>query len=69
MATSNPRLRWTCKSTGTLAEELQRQNHPVSDGRVAALLKAAGYSLQANRKTREGSSHADRNAQFEHISS
>jgi hypothetical protein len=61
-------LRWTCKSTGTLAEELQRQNHPVSDRSVAGLLKAAGYSLQANRKTREGSSHADRNAQFEYIS-
>ena len=61
-------LRWTCKSTRTLAEELQRQNHPVSDRTVAALLKAAGYSLQANRKTREGSSHADRNAQFEYIS-
>ena len=60
-------LRWTCKSTGTLAEELRRQNHPVSDRTVAALLKAAGYSLQANRKTREGSSHEDRNAQFEHI--
>jgi hypothetical protein len=60
-------LRWTCKSTRTLAEELQRQNHPVSDRTVAALLKAAGYSLQANRKTREGSSHEDRNAQFEHI--
>ncbi len=60
-------LRWTCKSTRTLAEELQRQNHPVSDRTVAALLKAAGYSLQANRKTREGSSHEDRNAQFEYI--
>ena len=60
-------LRWTCKSTATLAEELQRQNHSVSDRTVAALLKAAGYSLQANRKTREGSSHEDRNAQFEHI--
>jgi len=60
-------LRWTCKSTGTLADELGRQNHPVSDRTVAALLKAAGYSLQANRKTREGSSHADRNAQFEYI--
>jgi hypothetical protein len=60
-------LRWTCKSTGTLAEELQRQDHPVSDRTVATLLKAAGYSLQANRKTREGSSHEDRNAQFEHI--
>jgi hypothetical protein len=60
-------LRWTCKSTGTLAEELHRQHHPVSDRTVATLLKAAGYSLQANRKTREGSSHEDRNAQFEHI--
>jgi len=60
-------LRWTCKSTRTLARELHRQDHPVSDRTVAALLKAAGYSLQANRKTREGSSHADRNAQFEHI--
>jgi hypothetical protein len=61
-------LRWTCKSTRTLARELQRQNHPVSDRTVAAMLKASGYSLQANRKTRQGSSHADRNAQFEHIS-
>jgi hypothetical protein len=60
-------LRWTCKSTRTLADELCRQNHPVSDRTVAALLKAAGYSLQANRKTREGSSHEDRNAQFEYI--
>ncbi len=60
-------LRWTCKSTATLAEELQRQSHPVSDRTVAALLKEAGYSLQANRKTREGASHEDRNAQFEHI--
>lgn len=60
-------LRWTCKSTGTLADELRRQQHPVSDRTVAALLKASGYSLQANRKTREGSAHADRNAQFEHI--
>ena len=61
-------LRWTCKSTGKLAEELRGQNHSVSDRTVAALLKAAGYSLQANRKTREGSSHEDRNAQFEYIS-
>ena len=60
-------LRWTCKSTAKLAEELTRQNHPVSDRTVAALLKQAGYSLQANRKTREGSSHPDRNAQFEYI--
>jgi hypothetical protein len=60
-------LRWTCKSTAKLAEELTRQNHPVSDRTVALLLKRNGYSLQANRKTREGSSHPDRNAQFEYI--
>jgi hypothetical protein len=60
-------LRWTCKSTRRLAEELTRQNHPVSDRTVAALLCAAGYSLQANRKTREGKDHPDRNAQFEYI--
>ena len=61
-------LRWTCKSTRKLAEELCRQGHPVSDRTVASLLYAAGYSLQANRKTREGKNHPDRNAQFEHIS-
>jgi len=61
-------LRWTCKSTRTLALELQRQKPPVSDRTVAALLKAAGYSLQANRKTREGTRHGDRNAQFEYLS-
>jgi Rhodopirellula transposase DDE domain len=60
-------LRWTCKSTAKLAEELTQENHPVTDRTVARLLKQAGYSLQANRKTREGSSHPDRNAQFEYI--
>ncbi|MBV8611101.1 MAG: ISAzo13 family transposase [Singulisphaera sp.] len=60
-------LRWTCKSTSKLAEELQHQDHAVSDRTVAHLLKPAGYSLQANRKTREGASHPDRNAQFEYI--
>jgi hypothetical protein len=60
-------LRWTCKSTRKLAEELTREDHPVTDRTVAALLKQAGYSLQANRKTREGSDHPDRNAQFEFI--
>jgi Rhodopirellula transposase DDE domain len=60
-------LRWTCKSTRRLAEELTRQDHPVGPRTVAALLHAAGYSLQANRKTREGSRHPDRNAQFEFI--
>lgn len=60
-------LRWTCKSTAKLAVELTRQQHPVSDRTVAALLIRAGYSLQANRKTREGESHPDRNAQFEYL--
>jgi DDE family transposase len=61
-------LRWTCKSTRRLATELCRQNHPVSPGTVAQILREAGYSLQANRKTREGENHPDRNAQFEYIS-
>lgn len=60
-------LRWTCKSTAQLAEELTRQNHSITDRTVAMLLKQSGYSLQANRKMREGSSHPDRNAQFEYI--
>jgi Rhodopirellula transposase DDE domain len=60
-------LRWTCKSTAKLAEELTRLHHPVSDRTVALLLKQGGYSLQANRKMQEGKSHPDRNAQFEYI--
>ena len=60
-------LRWTCKSTRTLAGELTAQGFPVCDRTVAALLRAADYSLQANRKTREGNAHADRDAQFRHI--
>jgi len=60
-------LRWTCKSTRRLAEELARQDHRVGPRTVAALLHAAGYSLQANRKTREGIAHPDRDAQFEFI--
>ena len=60
-------LRWTCKSTRRLAEELRRQGHRVSAGTVAHILVEAGYSLQANRKTREGGTHPDRNAQFEYI--
>ena len=60
-------LLWTCKSTAKLAAELRREEHEVSERTVAAMLKAAGYSLQANRKTKEGASHPDRNAQFEHI--
>jgi transposase len=62
-------LRWTCKSTYTLSRELTKQGHPVSARTVGRLLRAAGYSLQGNRKTKEGGSHPDRNAQFEHINS
>jgi hypothetical protein len=60
-------LRWTCKSTRKLAAELQARGHQVGDRTVARLLKDANYSLQANRKTREGGSHPDRNAQFAQI--
>ena len=62
-------LRWTCKSTRKLAKELTDQGHPVSRTQVANLLRQQGYSLQANRKTVEGASHPDRNAQFEYINS
>lgn len=60
-------LRWTCKSTRRLAAELTRQGHRVGYRTVAWLLHEAGYHLQANRKTREGNQHPDRNAQFEFI--
>ena len=60
-------LRWTCKSVRTLAAELTRQGHQVSYQTVSEVLQQSGYSLQANRKTREGTAHPDRNAQFEHI--
>ena len=60
-------LRWTCKSVRTLASELTRQGHPVSHQTVSEVLQQSGYSLQVNRKTREGAGHPDRNAQFEHI--
>ena len=60
-------LRWTCKSTTHLAEELSRMGHRVSPRTVGRLLNGDGYSLQSNRKTKEGESHPDRNAQFEFI--
>ena len=60
-------LRWTCKSTRQLAAALEGQGHHVSYRTVAALLHALDYSLQGLRKTREGGTHPDRNAQFEHI--
>jgi hypothetical protein len=60
-------LRWTCKSTAQLADALTHHRHPVSPRTIATLLKDAGYSLQANRKTREGPSHPDRDAQFRYL--
>ncbi len=60
-------LRWTCKSVRQLTAELKRLKHEVSHQVVADLLHELGYSLQANRKTKEGTDHPDRNAQFEHL--
>lgn len=60
-------LRWTSKSAVKLAEALREMGHEVVDRTVLRLLKAKGYSLQANRKTREGTQHPDRDAQFQHI--
>jgi transposase len=60
-------LRWTCKSLVNLADELSQQGFVVSHTTVGHLLKQSGYSLQANRKTREGKDHPDRDAQFAHI--
>ena len=60
-------LRWTCKSLMQLARELSEQGHAISHVSVGALLKDMGYSLQGNRKTLQGASHPDRNAQFEFI--
>ncbi len=61
-------LRWTCKSVRQLARELKRTGHRTSHRMVAELLHQMDYSLQANRKTLEGSTHPDRDAQFHHIS-
>ncbi|MCZ7662705.1 MAG: ISAzo13 family transposase [Thermoleophilia bacterium] len=60
-------LRWTLKSVRRLADELTRMGHQTSHRMVAELLHDMGYSLQGNRKTREGSSHPDRDAQFRHL--
>jgi transposase len=62
-------LRWTCKSTRTLAAQLAGRGHPASHATVARLLHGEGYSLQANRKTLEGADHPDRDEQFRHINS
>lgn len=60
-------LRWTCKSLRVLAKQLQAMGHVISYETVGALLRQAGYSLQANQKAKEGKQHPDRNAQFEYI--
>ena len=60
-------LRWTCKSTRHLAGELTAKGHAVSHTTVAEELHLQQYSLKGNRKTQEGASHPDRNAQFLHI--
>jgi len=62
-------LRWTCKSTPKLASELKAMGHEVSQATVWRLLDELDYSMQSNRKSREGGSHTDRNAQFEFINS
>ena len=60
-------LRWTCKSVRQLAHQLNRMGHRTSHRMVADILHGMEYSLQANRKTLEGASHPDRDAQFQHI--
>lgn len=60
-------LRWTCKSLSNLHRELKLQGFVVGRSKIARILHTLGYSLQGNRKTREGTDHPDRNAQFEHI--
>src|SRR6184192_3851022 len=60
-------LRWTSKSLRHLSEALHGQGHSVCPHVIADCLRELGYSLQANRKTREGSSHMDRDAQFHYI--
>jgi hypothetical protein len=60
-------LRWTCKGVRRLAAALRQQGFTTGRQTVSELLASMGYSLQGNRKTREGGHHPDRNAQFEHI--
>jgi hypothetical protein len=60
-------LRWTCKSTYNLSDELKSQGYTVSPATVGDLLKKLGYSLQSNKKRFEGNQHPDRNSQFEYI--
>ena len=60
-------LRWVSRSQRNIAEALRQQGFKISQKLVGLLLREQKYSCQANRKTREGTKHPDRNAQFEHI--
>lgn len=60
-------LRWTSKSTYKLAEQLKRKDYSVCQRTVCSLLTDLDYSLQANKKMKEGTSHTDRDAQFQYI--
>ena len=60
-------LRWTTKSTRTLADELRAEGFSISHETVAQLLHQMGYSLQATAKENEGTAHPDRDAQFRHL--
>ncbi len=60
-------LRWTCKSTRKLAEQLRTKGHRIGERTVSAILRDRGYSLQSNRKSKEGAGHPDRDEQFEYI--
>lgn len=60
-------LRWTCKSIDNLVAELRAQGYQVGQAKIRKVLKSLGYSLQGNRKTREGKDHPDRDAQFRYI--
>lgn len=60
-------LKWTTKSVTHLQEALERMGHEVAETTIRRILRARGYSLRANKKNIEGTSHPDRDAQFEHI--
>jgi hypothetical protein len=60
-------LKWTSKSTRTIALELTRSGHPVSSVTIGRCLEDMGYTLQANVKTREGAQHPDRDPQFRYL--
>ena len=60
-------VRWTSKSVSKLREALTSQGHTIGETAIRRMLKAMGFSLKANKKRIEGTSHADRDAQFQHI--